>query len=76
MSDTNSEMADNVKGIVNPLNFAGAANNKARVRLLRDTVAKEHTDQTDHRLFLDEMSPACRDSLYAMLNAMEAAVTN
>lgn len=74
MTDTNSKLATEAAGITNPIDFAGAADDPARVQLMIDAVSAEATDPDYHRLFLDEMSPACRTSLYAMLVALKAAV--
>lgn len=75
MSNVNSHLAAAATGITNPIDFAGAASDAARVQLLIDAISKEATDADDHRLFLDEMSPACRDSLYVMLVDLKANVT-
>lgn len=39
----------------------------AGIDVLLAAIRKEGTDATDHRGFLDEMSPACRVSLYRAL---------
>lgn len=75
MSELNTNLADNVVGMTQPFDFAGAADDPARVQLLIDAISYEATDPDYHRLFLDEMSPVCRDSLYAILVALKAAVT-
>lgn len=75
MSGTNTKLAQEASGIVNPFDFAGAADDPARVQLLIDAISKEETDPDDHRLYLDEMSPACRTSLYVILVALKAATT-
>jgi hypothetical protein len=75
MAKVNSKMAVLVKGLENPINFAGAANDKARVRLLRDMISNEEMNQSEVRFYLDKMQPECRASLYVMLTALEAAVT-
>ncbi len=75
MSNTNRYLAAEAATMEQPLDFAGAADNKARVRLLRDAIEKEGTDPTDHRFYLDEMSPVARLTLFKMLTDMEAAVT-
>ena len=75
MGNINSKLAADAAGWANPIDFAGAANDQARVQLLIDAVSKESTDPNEHRLFLDEMSPACRTSLYVMLTALKAAVS-
>lgn len=75
MSDVNSHLAAATAGIQNPLDFATPVGDPAKVQVLIDAISKEATDPGDHRLFLDEMSPACRDSLYVMLVALKANVT-
>lgn len=74
MGDINSKLAAEAQGIENPIDFAGAASPSARVQLLIDAISKEATDPDDHRLFLDEMSPACRTSLYVILTAMKGDI--
>lgn len=74
MSRTNQYLAGNSAGMVNPITFAGT--NKAKVAQVTALISMEATDGTDHRLFLDEMSPAARDSLYAILTALEASIVN
>jgi hypothetical protein len=75
MAKVNSKMAMLAKGLTNPINFAGAANDKARVRLLRDMISNEEMEQTELRYFLDKMDPSARAQLYVMLTALEAAVS-
>lgn len=70
----NSHIAAETKGLVNPLDFSAHATNKAKVAFLKNTVAQEATQE--HRLYLDEMSPACRNSLYVILEALEADIVN
>jgi hypothetical protein len=76
MTNVNSHLAAAAMGITNPIDFATPATNKDKVQALTDAISKEGTDPTYHRLFLDEMSPAARDSLYVMLVALKAAITN
>lgn len=73
-NNINSKLAVEAAGIQNPINFAGAADGKAAVQLLIDMISKEATQPNEHRLFLDEMSPACRTSLYVMLVDLKAKV--
>lgn len=80
MSDTNSKMTEQAAVLTNPIAYtpltAAAVTGytqgdvQANIQLLLDAVAKEGTDPTDHRLFLDEMSPAARASLYSMLQGL------
>lgn len=82
MSDINSKLAAMATGVKNPIAFtssAGAASTaamqttvQANIQLLIDAVSKEGTDATDHRLYLDEMSPIARTSLYVMLTDLKA----
>lgn len=75
MSKTNSHLAASSAGITNPIDFATPATDPLKVQALIDAISLEGTDPDEHRLFLDEMSPACRDSLYVILVALKAAVT-
>lgn len=75
MAKVNSKLSVLAKGLTNPINFAGAANDKARVRLLRDAISNEEMEQTELRFYLDKMQPECRAQLYVLLTALEAAVT-
>lgn len=58
------------------INVAGAAN-VAAVQALIDLISLESAATTDNqRYFLDEMSPACRDVLYAHLTALIATIVD
>lgn len=76
MGDPNSRIAAEIKGMVNPLNFAALATPEARVQLLIDTLTYESTNPDEHRLYLDEMSPACRASLIVILTALGTEVVS
>jgi len=78
MGNINSKLAQEATGIVCPITptmFAAAADDPARVQLLIDLISYESTDPDQHRLWLDEMSPAARNSLYVFLVALKAAVS-
>lgn len=74
MGDINSKLAAEAAGIENPIDFAAAASPSARIQLLIDAISLEATNPDEHRLFLDEMSPACRTSLYVILTAMQSDI--
>jgi hypothetical protein len=74
MSNVNTHLAAAAMGITNPIDFDTPATNAEKIQALIDVVSKEATDPTDHRLFLDEMSPVARDSLYVMLVALKASL--
>ena len=80
MSNINSHIAANIKGLQNPITFdSGTAgdDNKGAVGQLIDLLSLEATQPgTEHRLFLDEMSPACRDSLLVILTALQTAIVD
>lgn len=75
MGDVNSKLAAEIKGLVNPIDFATPVGDPAKVQALIDMISYESTNPTEHRLYLDEMSPACRNSFIVVLNALKAAVT-
>lgn len=75
MGDKNTHLAANAAGLTNPIDFATPSGDPAKVQALIDVISLEQTEQTEHRLYLDEMSPACRDSLYVILVALKAAVS-
>lgn len=71
MSGTNSKIALLAAEQVCPITF-DAAESSTDIQELMDLVAAEELNATTHRLFLDEMSPAARISLYSILTAMKA----
>jgi hypothetical protein len=75
MGTVNPYLAANALGLTNPIDFVTPVGDPAKVQALIDAISLEQTGQFEHRLFLDEMSPACRDSLYVMLVGLKAAVT-
>lgn len=79
MARINSKLVQAAAVITNPITFALSAGTiatvQANIQLLIDAVSWEETSQTEHRLFLDEMSPACRTSLYKMLTDLKAKTT-
>lgn len=81
MTKTNQYIATEAARIVVPTDYAttadSGAENQAAVQQLMDIVAQEGTDGSDtDRLFMDEMSPAARISLYAHLAALKAAIVD
>ena len=72
---TNNNMAANVKGMDNPVDFTTPGTDKLKVRALRDFISQEDMNAGTSRLWLDKMDPSTRNGLYVMLTALEAAVT-
>ena len=67
-------------GINSMINYAGAANDAARVNLLLAAIPNPDTTSSDGAIqgiigFLDEMSPACAAQLRVELAALAASVT-
>lgn len=81
MTDINTKLTANTTGIVIPTDYAGAASDPARVQLLIDLISLEGVDGPNNsatrqaRGYLDEMSPMCRDWLFAHLTKLKAAVS-
>lgn len=78
MGNINSKLAAEITGMTSPISaadFAAAADDPARVQLLITLMSYESTDPDQHRLWLDEMTPAARNSLIVILTALKAAVT-
>ena len=78
MTSTNSKMAAEITGLESPIStadFAAAADDPARVQLVMDLISYESTDPDVKRLWLDEMTPACRLSLYKVLSVLKAGVS-
>lgn len=77
MGKVNSRLAQEATGIQNPLDFTTPVADADKVQVLIDAISNESTDPgaADARLYLDEMSPVCRTSLYVMLTALKASVT-
>ncbi len=72
----------NETGIASMINYAGAANDQARVQLLLDalpnpsTTSSSGAKQADTYVgFLDEMSPIALTQLRVELTALKAAVS-
>lgn len=81
MSGTNTKLAAMAAVMTNPLTFAPTTGQaaatmivtvNANLDLLIQAISYEETDPTYHRLYLDEMSPVARTSLYKMLTDMKA----
>jgi len=78
MTSTNSKLSAEATGLESPIStadFAAAADDPARVQLVIDLISYEATDADVKRLWLDEMTPACRNSLYKLLTVLKAGVT-
>lgn len=74
MSNQNSHNAVNIKGINQPFNF-GTGTAAQKIELVINALRREATQpENEHRLFLDEMSPAARDSMLAILIAYHASL--
>lgn len=81
MSKTNTYLAQQAAVVENPITFtttAGAANTgamativDANVQLILDLISLEGTDPSVKRGYLDEMSPACRVTLYKVLTDLK-----
>ena len=84
MSKTNRYIAQDAAVLKNPFTFTGVqitqvgtevATIGGSIDKILTALAKEGTDPTDHRLFLDEMSPAARASMYRILTDLKASIT-
>jgi hypothetical protein len=79
MAKTNSKISAMGAVITNPITFtlsAGViATVQANIQLLIDAVAWEETNPTEHRGYLDEMSPTARASLWKILTDLKAKTT-
>lgn len=77
MGSKNQYIAQQAAALENPLNFAASSDSStvtvANIDMVLDLLAQEGMDETDHRLFLYEMSPAARTSMYAIMLALKAA---
>lgn len=83
MSTRNRYIAQDAAVLKNPLTFSQVAiteagtevaDIQANIDKILDALAKEGTDPTDHRLYLDEMSPAARASMYRIIADLRASV--
>lgn len=79
MSEINTKLAAMAAPLQNPITFTAMAGvntvGQSNVQLLIDAISYEGTDSTYHRLYLDEMSPPCRTSLYKILTDLKASLT-
>lgn len=80
MSKINTYIAVQAAQLQNPIAFsavvtAQAVDVNAEIERIKVALSKEGTDATDHRLFLDEMSPVARASMYAILTALQTKIT-
>lgn len=76
MSNTNSYIAEQAAILEGPIAFAASnvpATTRANIDLALALIATEGTDASTKRLFLDEMSPAARTSVYRLLLDLKAA---
>lgn len=74
----NSKLAYEAGTITVPTDYAGAADDPARVQLLINILSAEAVDTaTDlqNRMYLDEIGPVARVYLIAHLTKMKASVT-
>ena len=78
MTDTNTYIAQQAAEVEPPISFTTvttpASDARAEVQKLLNLIAQEGSNSTDHRGNLDEMSPACRTTLYSTLLALQAAL--
>lgn len=79
MSKVNSKLAQMAAVLENPLTFTASAGTiatvQANIQLVIDLISYEGTDPNVKRLFLDEMSPAARTSMYKILTSLKTATT-
>lgn len=80
MGNRNQFIEEQAAALESPIAFDGSVNSSATTRTnidkVLDLLALEGADENQQRLFLDEMSPAARTSMYAILLAMKAATTD
>lgn len=76
MATSNTHLAASTSGYQVSINYAAAANNKARVQLLIDMISSESRNADEPDGDLRHMLPATRDALYANLVALHTAITN
>ncbi len=75
MNNVNKHLMANIRGLVNPIVFDPDYLASGMVQQLINYLSLEATQPaTQHRLFLDEMSPACRDSLFLILSELRDAI--
>lgn len=79
MGNKNQYVPYDASLLESPITFVTSTNSSANTRtnidLILDLLVTEGADESEHRLFLDQMSPAARTSMYAILTAMRAATT-
>lgn len=83
MSNTNRYLAQQAAVIESPITFTSTAaaatvgdantDTAANIDLIIDMISLEGADQSVKRLYLDEMSPAARLSVYKILSDLRAA---
>ncbi len=84
MSNVNTYLAQDAAVVVSPIPYvatggvmtiaAALARLQANTQLLIDMISLEGADATVKRYFLDEMSPACRVTLYKTLADLKASM--
>jgi len=79
MADTNSYYTAEAATLQSPLTFAATAASmvtaQAHVQSVINLIATEGRSESEFRLFLDEMRPAARLSMVAILTALKASLT-
>lgn len=73
MGNRNQHLEADIRGMENPITFNSDYGARGMVEQLRNAISFESTNPEYHRLFLDEMSPVCRNSLYFLLSELMAA---
>lgn len=73
----NTKMSAEIAGIVCPVDFAGMADDPARVQYVIDLLSSESPDGADlqARQYMDQMTRLCRASMVVMLTKLKAAVS-
>ena len=84
MANKNKYLAQDAAAVENPLSFTSSAGSATvdaavtttdnNIQLILDLISLEGAEATIRRGFLDEMSPACRITLYKILSDLKAAV--
>lgn len=79
MAKSNSRLTQLAAVITNPITFTTSAGSiatvQANIDLLSAAIGWEETNPTEHRGFLDEMSPSARATLYKMVTDLRAKTT-
>jgi hypothetical protein len=78
MSNKNRYLEEQAAVLESPITFTpgvGDSDVSNNVQAVIDLISYEGTDPNVKRLFLDEMSPAARASLYRILTDLQASIT-